>query len=415
MTAPLKIAVRFFRTSKRSMLLSSLGVIFGVGFFICGQAQTEGYQNFFVETILGSKGAITISDRFRSSYTRSLDKKSGTYLMGSTPQSRKYYPGIANAEQMIDVLMDYPNVEACSPILEDKVILRAGSTSQVCTLFGIDIPRHIATTDLPYQIIEGSFDDFRSDPEGLLVGGLLARKYDFYVGQSVNLTGSEGDSRRFRIAGIYETGVNVIDEKRIYVHQRPAQMLVRSPSLTSFILVRLFDPQRAPQDADAFEDLLQHRSRSWQEQEKGDLQIFRTLRISAGLAISAIILLAGFGIFNVLMMSVMEKTREIAILRSMGFSRQDIAAIFLWQGLLVAIIGILFGWAFGALLTHAVTFIPVRIRGIFKADYFIVSWSMRHYILAAVLALVSVFIAAFIPARRAAKLEPVDVLRGSAQ
>jgi lipoprotein-releasing system permease protein len=235
------------------------------------------------------------------------------------------------------------------------------------------------------------------------------------VGHNVFINGPSGDSRRFKITGIFESGVNVIDEKRIYAHRRAAQAVLHMPFETSFIVVKLKDPDRAPQDSEAFEELLSHRSRSWQEREQGNMQIFHALRISAGLGISCIILLAGFGIFNVLTMSVLEKTKEIAILRSMGYTRNDISAIFLWQGLLVAILGILAGWVFGAMLTYGVSHIPIKIRGILKADHFIVAWSLGHYLWAAFLASISVFIAAYIPARRAAHVDPVNILRGSSQ
>jgi len=397
------------------MFLSAVGVVFGVAFYITGQAQTEGFQEFFIETILGSKGAIIIQDRFQASYSTLIEERQNTLVMLSNPQKRKFYPGISDANRVMRVIKEYPNVEAASPILEIKASIRAGLRSEVASLYAIDIEAHTATTDLKYQIIDGSFSGFQQDPDGLLVGKEMANKLDMFVGQAVNLTGPDAHTRRFTVRGIYETGINAIDQKRIYSHQRPAKYLVDGVAPTSFILVKLRDSQRARHDAKAFEQLLGHRSRPWQDREKSNMQIFRTLRISAGLAISCIILLAGFGIFNILTMSVLEKTKEIAILRSMGYTRTDIVAIFVWQGLMVAVLGILLGWVVGLLLTWTVTHIPIKIRGIFKADHFIVVYSMKHYIQAAFLALISVLIASWIPARRAAKMEPVHILRGTSQ
>ncbi len=395
------------------MFLSAIGVVFGVAFYITGQAQTEGFQNFFIDTILGSKGAIIIQDRFQASYSQLLEEKNNTLVVVSNPQKRKFYPGISDAYRVMRVVKDFPNVEAASPILEIKVSIRAGLRSEVASLYAIDIPLHTATSDLKYQIIDGTFQSFEQDPDGLLIGKELANKLDIFVGQAVNLTGPEANTRRFNVRGIYETGINAIDDKRLYSHQRPAKYLVEGVVPMSFILIKLKDSMRAPQDAKAMEQLLGHRSRPWQDREKSNMQIFRTLRISAGLAISCIILLAGFGIFNILTMSVLEKTKEIAILRSMGYTRFDIVAIFLWQGLLVAILGIALGWIFGLLLTWTVTHIPIKIRGIFKADHFIVVYSFKHYLQAAFLALLSVLVASWIPARRAARMEPVQILRGT--
>jgi lipoprotein-releasing system permease protein len=181
------------------------------------------------------------------------------------------------------------------------------------------------------------------------------------------------------------------------------------------MLVKLLDPSRAPERAAEFEDLLSHSSASWQERQAGNLAIFDALRISAGIVVSMIILLSGFGIFNVLSLSVMQKTKEIAILRSMGYERKDIAAIFLWQGACVAVTGIIFGFGLGALLTYIISIIPVNFRGILRTDHFLVEWSPTHYILAAILAAVAVFIASYVPARRASRLEPIETLRGTGQ
>jgi lipoprotein-releasing system permease protein len=409
------IALRFFLESKRSMLLSATGVIFGVGFFICGQAQTQGFQDYFIETILGTKGAVIVSDRFQRSFSKILQDKSGGMLAVSNPQSRKYYPGISDAYRVMQALMAYPNVVACAPVVEDNVTVRYSFRREVADLQGIDLAYHLQTTVLADQMISGDIETFRDNPDGLIMGSLLADRMEVKAGQNVFVNGPGGESRRFKLTGIFESGVSVIDEKRIYTHRRAAQSVLHTPFETSFIVVKLKDPNRAPQDCDAFEELLYHRSRSWQEREKGNMQIFHALRISAGLGISCIILLAGFGIFNVLTMSVLEKTKEIAILRSMGYTRNDISAIFLWQGFFVAALGIGVGWIFGALMTYGVSTIPIKIRGILKADHFIVAWSIGHYVWAAILASLSVFIAAFIPARRAAHVDPVNILRGSSQ
>src|SRR5215468_8868133 len=115
--------------------------------------------------------------------------------------------------------------------------------------------------------------------------------------------------------------------------------------------------------------------------------------MSVAITVSLIILLAGFGIFNVMTMSVLAKVKEIAILRSMGYRRIDISAIFLWQGAIIAAVGALVGCAFGALLTWGVSQIPIRIRGLLYADHFLVVWDWRHYFWATLLAIVAVFIA----------------------
>src|SRR5881227_3582458 len=181
----------------------------------------------------------------------------------------------------------------------------------------------------------------------------------------------------------------------------------------SMIIYKLRNPNRAPALASRFETLFQHNASSWQEREESTLQLFLTLRMSVAITVSLIILLAGFGIFNVLTMSVLAKIKEIAILRSMGYRRIDIGAIFLWQGAMIAVAGSVVGCLLGALMTWGVSHIPIRIRGLLYADHFLVTWEWRHYFWATLLAIIAVFIASYVPARRAAELPPVVTLRGS--
>ena len=409
------IALRFLFAHKASLGLSALGVIFGVGSFIAALAQTQGFEAFYIATVLGSEGSVVITDRFQEEHTHILDTKQDESLLVASQQRRKFYPGISDAYRIIRVLGTYSDVVACSPILEGRAFLRSGFSTEAISLQGIDLDLHLRTTDFGKQVSSGSMEDFRNDASGACVGASLAERMRLVAGQDIYIIGPSNETRRFRIDVIYETGVWDFDIKNVFVHMRTAQSLLQKPYFTSFMLVKLREPSRAPEMAKEFEDLLSHSAASWQQRQAGNLAIFDALRISAGIVVSMIIMLSGFGIFNVLSLSVMQRTKEIAILRSMGYERGDIVAIFLWQGACVAITGILLGWALGASLTYIISIIPVNFRGILRTDYFIVEWSPLHYLIAAVLAIVTVFFASYVPARRAAKLDPVETLRGTGQ
>jgi lipoprotein-releasing system permease protein len=126
-------------------------------------------------------------------------------------------------------------------------------------------------------------------------------------------------------------------------------------------------------------------------------------------------LIAGLAMFNTLAMIVLEKTKDIAILRSMGYERRDVTRIFLWQAVIVLAIGSAVGTLFGASVTWCVSQVPLPINGIFKTEHFIVTWEVQHYVFAVLTAVTMVMIASLVPARRAARLEPGDIIRGTAQ
>jgi len=410
MTAPLYIALRFATHRKGALLLSLVGVVFGVGIFICTQAQTQGFAQFFIDSTIGSNGALVLSSRFQPHYEKMVvSAKSAS----SAPAHRNVFEGITDVSEIMRVSRQFSNVVACSPILRGTISARAGFETTAADLFGIDPTSHLRTTDLAKQIVEGRFDDFRNNTTSVIVGSRLADLLEVSSGDTIQLLSPGGEYWRFNVAAIARSGVSAIDSTRVYAHARVAQRLLKKPYQASMIIYKLRDPDRAPALASHFENLFQHTAQSWQEREEGNLQIFSTLRISAAITVSLIILLAGFGIFNVLTMSVLSKIREIAILRSMGYRRIDISAIFLWQGALIAGVGSLVGCILGALLTWGISKVPIHIRGLLYTNHFLVVWDWRHYLWATLLAIVAVFIASYVPAHRAAQLQPVDTLRGS--
>jgi len=403
--------MRFLTHRKRALVLSLSGVVFGVAIFICTQAQTQGFSSYFIDSTIGSNGALVIRSRFRPRYEPlAVSAKSSKERVGR----RLYFEGITNANEIMRVSRQFSNVVSCSAILRGTVSARAGFENATVDLFGINPALHAQTTDILRKLVAGNYDDFRNNTSSIIIGSRLAEDLlQVGVGDTVQLLAPNGEYWRFSVAAIARAGIGPIDSTRVYVHDRIAQALLQQPSGASIIIYKLRDPDRAPALAGHFETLFQHGATSWQDREESTLQLFLTLRMSVAITTSLIILLAGFGIFNVLTMSVLAKIKEIAILRSMGYRRADISAIFLWQGALIAAAGSLLGCLLGALMTWGVSHIPIRLRGLLYTNYFLVTWDWRHYVLATLLAILAVFIASYVPARRAAELPPVVTIRGS--
>ena len=402
------------------MLMSLAGIIFGIGFFVVTQAQTSGFEQFFIRTILGTNGAIRIEDKFQDTIfamaAAGHNIDASKFEVAADRSARKYIEGVEDPVLITEALHKFRNVSGVSTVVEGSVIADSSFKNDSAKVYGIKLEDHLAVSDLAAQIVRGggSLEDFRNTPQGLLLGKVLAERLLLKPGDSLILQAGT-EQRRYRVSALYETGVSDIDRVRIYMHLGEARSLLKKTTGASFIQVALFDRDRAPQDAAQMEGVLRHGAKSWQEREKSWLEAFRALQISAALTVSTIILISGLGMFNTLAMIVIEKTKEIAILRSMGYTRRDISRIFLWLGAIVLIVGTIGGWGLGAGVTYGVSKLPIRIRGIFSADSFQVYWSLWHYVVATLSATVVVMTAALIPARRAARLEPGDIIRGTAQ
>ena len=408
----LEIAWRFVIARKRPMILSLLGIVFGVSFFVITQAQTSGFEQFFIRTILGTNGAIRISDQFQDPLgtVQKSGKDGKVKFIFHSREDALYQEGVHQPDLVRVALMDYPEISGVSEIIEGTGILHTGSRKKTVQINGIRWVDHLQASDLNGQIIQGTIDQFASDQIGALLGSRIFSRLNIKVGDRIMLQGGTG-TIHLRVCGVFETGVSQIDKNRIYLHMGNARSFLGNSAGGSVFQIALKNPDLAPKLSQQLQNVLNHRAVSWQEREKVWLDVFKALRVSSGITVSCILLLSGLGIFNVFAISVIEKTRDIAILRSIGFSQTDVSNIFLWQGAIILVAGILIGSFFAVLATYLISIIPLRIRGIFSTDSFVVNWDLSHYLLASCIALIFVSVATWIPARRASRIEPAKIIR----
>lgn len=407
-----ELAWRFVIARKRPMILSLSGIVFGVAFFVVTQAQTSGFEKFFIRTILGTNGAIRISDHFQDTLgtVQKVNNQGKTQFVFHSREDALYREGVKQPDLIRDALRDYPEILGVSEIMEGNGVLHTGSRKKSVEINGIRWLDHLQSSGLGGQLIHGSMDEFASDQMGVLLGSRVFTRLNIKMGERIRLVGGTG-TLHLRVCGVFETGVSQIDKNRIYLHMGTAKSFLGQSSGGSVFQLALKNPKLAPDLAVQLQTVLHHRVVSWQEREKVWLDVFKALRVSSAITVSCILLLSGLGIFNVFAILVIEKTRDIAILRSIGFSTSDVSAIFLWQGAIVLFAGVAIGSLFACAGTYLISVIPLRIRGIFSTDSFVVNWDISHYLWATSIALVFVSVATWIPARRASKIEPAKIVR----
>ena len=215
-----------FDAPQTALLLSLSGVVFGVAIFICTQAQTQGFARHFIDSTIGSNGALVIKSRFRPRY-EPLMVSSEEFKRESapTPLLRGDYGCERN--------------HAGQPAIFQRRLLftgpawhlsaRAGFENATVELYGIEPALHAQTTDLRHQLVEGSFDDFRNNTSSIIVGSKLAELLQAGIGDTVQLLSPNGEYWRFTVAAIARAGVGSIDATRVYSHARIAQTLLQRP------------------------------------------------------------------------------------------------------------------------------------------------------------------------------------------
>jgi lipoprotein-releasing system permease protein len=415
MSSTFFIALRFLTAKKRSMAMSLACIVLGVGLFVVTQATTSGFQGYFIRTVLGTDGALRIQDRIQATIESISAAGAGSGFDIENKEGHKYVEGVDYPGELEQTLRTFGNVAAVSEVLHgSNVAIHSASRDDNIQVYGINVADHEKVSDLANQVVAGSLSELREKPDGALLGQEMADRLKLHVGDQFQL--ATGDQiRHYRVRAIYDTGVSDIDRYRLYLNMEEARSLLKKPTGVSYLQVRLFDKDRAEEDSGWMQQVLRHRVASWQYREREWLQVFSALRLSTGITVSVFTLIAGLAMFNTLAMIVLEKTKDIAILRSMGYTRRDITRVFLWQAAIVLVIGSVAGCLLGAAITYAVSQVPLPIHTIFTTDKFIVEWSPWHYVEAVSTAVVMVMVASLAPARRAARLEPGDIIRGTAQ
>jgi len=276
------------------------------------------------------------------------------------------------------------------------------------------VPAKMKTvTTLEEKIVEGSLDALAADSNGIVLGTGLAQKFHLHLGSTVSIVTGAGSNHALRVVGMFHTGNASYDEGQTFVLLKRAQALLERPNRVNRFVIQLDDATTARNVAAQIESAIGYKSVSWIEASEDILSLLLVRNIIMYSVVSAILVVASFGIYNTLSTIVIEKTRDIAILKSMGFPARDVRTIFLLEGLIIGCIGSAAGLAAGAGLMRVLANIALRPPGVTEIVHLPVWWGPEQFALATAFAMCSCLAAAYLPAQRASRVHPVDILRGA--
>lgn len=410
----LDIALRHLLHRRRQTLTSLAGVSLGVAFFIAIASMMQGFQRDFVNRIINVQPHIIVKDEFRTPPPQPVDRlfpSAAVELRGVKP--REEVRGLRGARSIIDVLETIPGIHV-APTLSGQILLRFGAKDVSANITGIVPEKERRVTTLEKDLLSGSLDDLYTTANGLIVGEGIAEKAGLKPGDLVSAISPEGVMMKMKVVAIFRSGVTLMDNFDTYALLKKAQVLQNRPNVINRIRIRLDDVEKAADLARQVESRFGYRAEPWQEQSRNVLGIFVIQNVIMYSTVGAILIVACFGIFNVISTVVFEKTRDIGILKSMGFRENDIRRVFLLQGLAVGIIGTLVGWALGYALVEYMASLEFSMEGFVRAQGFVLYRTPRHYLISGAMAVAAATLAAWLPARRASRLNPVEIVRGAA-
>lgn len=410
----LDLARGMLRRRRRQTLVSVMGVALGVAFFIAIAGMMRGFQTYFVAQIIDVAPHITIKDETREPPVQPAvlaAPEGAVAVRGVRPQGS--LRGIRAAGEKLAALEAMPGV-AAAPVLGGQALLRYGARDVSATLLGLDPERHRRVSNIEKDMVAGRLEDLRATANGIILGEALARRLGVGMGDTVTAISPAGVVLSMRVAGLFRTGIQTVDQGQGFVLLTVQQVLQNRPNTVNQILVRLADVTQAEPMARRIEARFGNRTESWEEQNRNILTVFVIQNAIMYSVTGAILLVAAFGIYNIISTVVFEKTRDIAILKSLGFEEGDIQRLFLVQGLVVGLLGAALGCVLGAAMIEGLAQVRFGVDTPAGQDRFVMSRDWRIYLLASGVAITASTVAAWVPARRASRLDPVQVVRGAA-
>jgi lipoprotein-releasing system permease protein len=416
MKAELFIAARQLWHRRLLNSIAVLGVTLGVLALIAITGIMRGFQTKFLDTILATSPHVVMYDQTLGESRAVVDTLLGgpsvTHVTRQASTDRQQQ--IIRPRETVAAIRSLTGVSAVSALVVGGAMASVGSKELAVEIRGIDPAVQNVVTPLTGWITHGRLNDLSAAGDSVMIGRQLANLLGVDVGENFSCASARGVRVSVRVAVIYESGIAALDKSRVYVVTRLAQTILGRGDAIDRIELRLRNPYDAPAVTSRLEALFGYDAESWQSTNASMLAVFAQQNLITGFMIGAVLLVGGFGILSIQIMIVLEKRRDIALLKSIGYSARNVLTIFLAQGAVVAVVGAVVGSGLGHLLLMWMRTIRTAAgMGYSKPSMFAIYERLGVYILAFGFAVVVGVLASLVPAWRASKVEPVDVLRGT--
>jgi len=406
----LDIALTHVRARARQTVVAVLGVATGVGFSIMMAALMEGSQADFVRTLVDTLPHVTVTDEERAADRQPAeDVYAAVAIQGLRPADDRR--GIRNPAETVAAL-ETVVPGAVAPYVAVRGIVRVAGRDIAVSILGIDPRRDRRVSNLHEQLRQGRMEDLSTAANAVFVGSRLAERLGARIGTRLAIVASNGTTTQGQVAGVFHTGVRSLDEGQVYTLIRTAQILSGRTGYINEIRVRSSEPMAARELARRIETRLRYKAVSWQEANEDLLSAFNLRNAIMYTVVGAILLVASFGTYNIISTITHEKARDIAIMKSLGLPEALVRRVFVIEGVIIGLAGSAAGWGLGYVMCLGLGAIEFR-SPFMDVSRLPVLYAASHYAIATAVALTASVVASYFPARKAARVHPVEIIRGA--
>ncbi len=401
-----EIAFTYISSNKKLTAVAAMGVVLGLAVFIFMNSMMAGFDKQINDSIFKSISHIRIYKDDEISKPLKNDTISPSLIIN--PKVVPTSNTIINPNEVIRLLELQPDVVVVSPQISTGVFYNNGKSQIAGTSMGFIPERGNQMYNIESFMVDGSYQAFMNNQNGILIGSGIASKMNLTVGDNISLTSSKAVTKVMRVEGIFQTNNSREDKSRSYISLQSAQQLQKQgATYVTDINVNVKKSAEAEKYSQLFSDLTGYKAEDWKASNETLVAGNKMRSVIITFVSFTILIVAGFGIYNILNMTVTSKINDIAILKAMGFRGNDVVKIFVTQAMTIGAIGVTIGVALASVLIYVLQ--HLYIGG--DIGYFPIYFNLVVFLKGIAMGFSITFLAGYIPARKAAKVDPVSIFR----
>lgn len=410
------VAKSLLKARLKQTLVAAIGVTFGITMFITLLSFMNGLNHMLDGLIVNRTPHIRLYKEIKPTKDQPIRKSAdykNTYNFINSIKPKPEPPEIRNNFGIIQWLNKDARVLGVAPKITTPVFYNVGTIELTGIINGIDVMQENKLFLFSDYVTYGNYIDLSNIPNSIILGKAAADKMLVNIGDIIHVTTNTGNRVQLKVVGFFQSGITDIDKVQSYTSLITAQKLMGVPSnYITDIQIKLKDVTQAPAMAKECALLFETDATDIQT-ANAQFDVGTRIRAMISYAVGVTLLIvAGFGIYNILNMMIYEKMDSIAILKATGFSGRDVRAIFLTIALSIGIFGAIVGMLFGFGLTSIIDQIPFETEALPTIHTFPIDYNPKYYITAGIFAIVTTYFAGYFPSKKASKMDPVIIIRG---
>lgn len=400
----------------RQTVIAAIGVTFSITMFIGLLGFMNGLNDLLDGLILNRTPHIKLYNEVKPTLLQPVERDAAYsehyhFIRSVKPSGGRLE--IYNIDPIMQTLLNDERVLGIAPKISTQVFYNVGALDLAGVINGVDVEAENRLFHFSEYVTTGNFIDLKNIPNSIILGKAAADIMLADIGDIVYVTTVLGEKQPLKVVGYFQSGLLDIDKVQSYTSLNTAQKLLgKSRNYITDLQIKLKDLDNAPALTKEYRKIFEIDAEDIQTvnaQFETGSKVRSLISYAVGITL---LIVAGFGIYNILNMMIYEKMDSIAILKATGFSGSDVKNIFITIAMSIGIAGSMFGLLFGFLVSAAIDQIPFDTPALPSIKTYPVNYSIRFYIIGAIFAIVTTFLAGWLPARKASKVDPVVIIRG---